>query len=163
MARLFIILAAVCAVTFGVAYAQEKNPADDKQKSAGTETKSLLENEQMRVVEIRFKPGAKTATLSHPNRFVYALTDGALVFSPPGKTPYELSFKSGEALWLPAESTATENDSDKDVRTLVVEMKGGARVSPLAAGAMAKGKAAKSKGKKYAKSAKRARPSGSKR
>ncbi len=93
-------LAAVLALTIGSAQAQTA-------KSPGTDSKPLLENERMRVIEMLFKPGSKTSILSHPSRFVYALTDGSLVFSPPGKTPYELSFKAGEALWLPAEAMVT--------------------------------------------------------
>jgi quercetin dioxygenase-like cupin family protein len=119
--------------------AQEVKPEQKaEQKIPGIETLSVLENEQMKVSEVRFAPGAKTPSLSHANRFVYALTDGSLVFAPAGKTPYELTFKTGEALWLPADATVTQNDTDKDVRTLVIELKGGARAAPAAA--MAKGK-----------------------
>jgi quercetin dioxygenase-like cupin family protein len=132
MAR-FAVIAAALALALGPAQAQTA-------KSPGTDTKPLLENERMRVLEMLFKPGAKTSILSHPQRFVYALTDGALVFSPPGKTPYELSFKAGEALWLPAEATATENDSDKEIRTLVVEFKEIARPAKVAARGKFRGK-----------------------
>lgn len=129
----FIVTAAVLALTIGAAQAQTA-------KSPGTDSKPLLENERMRVLEMLFKPGSKTSTLSHPNRFVYALTDGSLVFSPPGKTPYELSFKAGEALWLPAEAMVTMNDGDKEVRTLVVEFKESARPVRVAAKGKHRGK-----------------------
>ncbi len=107
-------------------------------------TKVLLENEQVRVVEMRFKPGAKIESLSHRNRFVYALTDGALVFKPPGgRTAYELSFKAGEALWLPAQSSETENDTDKEVRAVVVDLKEmPSRAKPVARGKTPKAAAA---------------------
>ena len=71
---------------------------------------------------MRFKPGAKTPASAHPSSFAYALTDGALVFAPPGRTPYELTFKAGEALWLP-QSTAAANETNQEVRVLVVELK----------------------------------------
>jgi beta-alanine degradation protein BauB len=129
----FIITAAALAFWVSAAQAQTS-------KSPGTDSKPLLENERMRVIEVQFKPGAKTSTLSHPNRFVYALTDGALVFSPPGKTPYELSFKAGEALWLPAEAMVTMNDGDKEVRTLVIELKDMPRAVKVAARGRHKGK-----------------------
>ena len=108
----FILAAAALACSFGAAHAQNNDTA-----------KVLLENEQVRVIEMRFKPGVKLDTLSHPNRFIYGLSDGALLFSPPGRTPYELSFKAGEALWLPAQAMATQNEGDKEVRALVVELK----------------------------------------
>jgi hypothetical protein len=59
-----------------------------------------------------------------PNTFLYALTDGAIVFTPPGRKGYELTFKAGEALWLPSQETATANEGDKEVRALLVEIKG---------------------------------------
>jgi beta-alanine degradation protein BauB len=129
----FIVTAAVLAFSLGAAQAQTS-------KTPGTDSKPLLENSHMRVIEMLFKPGAKTSTLSHPNRFVYALTDGSLVFSPPGKTPYELSFKAGEALWLPAEAMVTMNDGDKEVRTLVVELKDMPRAVKVAGRGRHKGK-----------------------
>lgn len=83
----------------------------------------LLENEQIRVREVRFAPGAKQPAVARPNTFFYALTDGSLVFTPPGRKEYELTFKAGEALWLPSQETGTANEGDKEVRALMVEIK----------------------------------------
>jgi hypothetical protein len=88
----------------------------------------------MRVIEMVFQPGEQAGGVSRPNRFVYALTDGSLVFAPPGKTPYELFFNAGEALWLPSEATATINENEKRVRFLVVEFKDGGRPAAVAKG-----------------------------
>src|SRR5690349_18059613 len=85
--------------------------------------KSLLENEQISVREIKLAPGAKQPAVQRPNTFLYALTDGSIVFTPPGRKGYELTFKAGEALWLPSQETATSNESDKEVRALVVEIR----------------------------------------
>jgi quercetin dioxygenase-like cupin family protein len=140
ISRFIILVAAALLHGFGSAQAQTSQPSDT--------AKVLLENEQVRVIEMRFKPGAKFDTQSHPNRFIYGLSDGALLFSPPGKTPYELSFKAGEALWLPAQAMATQNEGDKEVRALVVELKDvrakGRRSAP-AKSAKAAGRAKKSK------------------
>ena len=64
---------------------------------------------------MHLKAGAKVASQTFPNTFLYALTDGALVFSPPGRTPYELTFKAGEALWLSAQQAAMANETGKDL------------------------------------------------
>jgi hypothetical protein len=85
--------------------------------------KTLLENSQIKVRELRMRPGEKSGAQNYPNSFVYGLTDGELVFAPSGRTPYELSFKAGEALWLPAQASAVSNESGKEVRALVVEIK----------------------------------------
>lgn len=133
------------------AFAQSQSVAS---KTPERETiKPLLENDQIKVMEMRFKPGARTEALSHPNRFVYALTDGALVFSPPTAKPYELSFNAGEALWLPAQSTATANETGKDVRVLVVEVK--ARAPAPSAQRAKPGTKAKAKASERAKTGKR--------
>jgi hypothetical protein len=139
MQRVLLAAAAALCLTAGVGNAQE----------AAELTKTLLQNERVRVIEVSFKPGAKTSTVSQPNRFLYALTDGALVFVPPGRTPYELSFKKGEALWLPSQQMATENDSGKEVRALVVEFKdGGGGAAKAVSGRKGKvGKATRGKGK----------------
>jgi quercetin dioxygenase-like cupin family protein len=135
MQRALALTAVTLFLTAGISGAQET-------KDTG---KTLLQNERVRVMEVSFKPGAKTNAVSQPNRFLYALTDGALVFAPPGKTPYELSFKAGEAIWLPSQPMATENDSGKEVRALVVEFKDGGRSA--AGGKPKAGKAGRGKGK----------------
>src|SRR4051812_15875081 len=138
MHRVLSLTVTALLLSAGIAGAQE----------SGEAAKTLLQNERVKVMELSFKPGAKTTTVSQPNRFLYALTDGALVFSPPGKTPYELSFKAGEAIWLPSQQMATENDSGKEVRALVVEFKdGGGRAVASSGGGKKAGKAARGKGK----------------
>ena len=108
------------------------------------QVRSLLENDQIKVRELRLAPGARLPASTRPNTFLYALTDGSLVFTPPGRTAYELTFKSGEALWIPSQETATANEGDKEVRALVVEIQG--RPAPAAK----KGRPAKA-GKKSSK------------
>jgi hypothetical protein len=83
MQRAPLFAAAALFLTAGICGAQETKDT----------AKTLLQNERVRVMEVSFKPGAKTSAVSQPNRFLYALTDGALVFAPPGKTPFE--FKEG--------------------------------------------------------------------
>ncbi|MET0446340.1 MAG: hypothetical protein ABW151_17310 [Pseudorhodoplanes sp.] len=118
--------------------AQDSPPA----KAPGT---PLIENEQIRVREVRFAPGAKLPASARPNTFFYALTDGALVFSAPGRKEYELTFKAGEALWLPSQETATANEGAKEVRALMVEIKARA---PAGKAAKKGGKGKKGGGKK---------------
>ena len=113
-------------------------------QNAPAAPKSLLENEQIKVREIRLAPGAKQPSAARPNTFLYALTDGSIVFTPPGRKGYELTFKAGEALWLPSQETATANEGDKEVRALVVEIKGRAPVAKK--GRAPKGKKGSKKG-----------------
>lgn len=112
----FLIIVFMMLMPFSAA-AQNARPA-------GSDTgPKLLENEQIKVKELRLKPGAKIDTRTFPNTFIYALTDGALVFAPPGRTPYELTFKAGEALWLSAQEAASTNETGQEIRALLVEIK----------------------------------------
>ena len=117
MARLPIFAASALLIT--IVAAQAEGP---KSVSA-LPGKPLLDNERMRVSEMRLSPGAKIGLPSRPDQFAYLLTDATLVFSTPGKTPYQLDLKAGEATLLPAQSTEAANDSDEEVRALLVEIK----------------------------------------
>ena len=85
--------------------------------------RKVLENPRVRVLAAEFKPGAKIGTHSHPDHLLYMLSDGILIIKPVGRTPYEMTFTAGQALWLLGQSRAAENDGDKPVKALVVEMK----------------------------------------
>ena len=49
-----------------------------------------------------------------------------------------MSFRAGEALWIPSQLAATSNETDKEIRALVVEIK---EKPPVTQGAKAKSKA----------------------
>jgi hypothetical protein len=87
--------------------------------------KVLLDTERVRVTEVRVKPGAKFQLKGQPYQFVYMLTDGSLVFSPPGKQAYELMLRAGEVSLLPSQSMMPENDGEKELRAVLVEIKEG--------------------------------------
>jgi hypothetical protein len=133
-------------------------PASAQQpKSSGETSRSLLDNEQVKVKELRLAPKSRIAPATYPNSFVYPLTDGTIVFTHPGKTPFEVSFRAGEALWLPSQLAATSNETDKEIRALVVEIKQKPAVKP---GAKVKSKktASKAGAKTAAKTAAKAAP-----
>jgi hypothetical protein len=120
-------------------------PAERGAPEKAASGKSLLENEQIKVREIKLAPGARQAGEQRPNTFLYALTDGSIVFTPPGRKGYELTFRAGEALWLPSQETAVANESDKEVRALIVEIKARAPAGQKGK-APAKGKKGSKKG-----------------
>jgi hypothetical protein len=117
MLRLPIFILTALFMSVVAAQAQAPQPA------ASEPGKPLINNERLRVSEMRWKPGAKIGLPNHPDQFAYLLTDATLVFSTPGKTPYQLDLKAGEATLLPAQSTEAANDSDREVRALLVEIK----------------------------------------
>lgn len=131
--------------------------AQDALTAAPSVYKKVLDNERMRVLEARLKPGAKVPLHSHPDHMIYMQTDGSIVLKLPGKTPYEMTLNAGEALFLTAQTRAEENDSDKEVRFLVVELKRPA-VQPAKAAARGKKAAGKAKAKGAGKAKSKGKP-----
>jgi quercetin dioxygenase-like cupin family protein len=131
MLRLWLLGAAVFLSLSHGAAAQTKDPGSNV-------LRPVIENNQVRVYEAIFKPGAKLPARAYPNHMIYMLTEGTLVFEQAGHTGYEMTVKAGEGQWFPAQTRAMENDSDKEVRILIVEVKDAA---------VAAKKVAKSRGK----------------
>jgi hypothetical protein len=140
MARRRLLALAILLVLAFAAQAQERKPEAEA-------SKVLLDTERVRVTEVRVKPGAKFELKGHPYQFVYMLTDGSLVFSPPGKQSYELMLRAGELSLLPSQSTSSENDGEKELRALLVEIKEGSRVATKAATGKSKARAVRPKSK----------------
>ncbi len=95
--------------------------AQDVVKVAPDKYKVLLDNDRVRVLEYRAKPGDKTPMHSHPAYLVYSLTSGKAKFtSSDGKTT-ERDLKAGEVTWNNGETHATESMGEGHV--LLVELK----------------------------------------
>jgi len=89
----------------------------------GVINKVILENEEVRVLEITFAPGAITDWHSHPNHVVYALTDGEMEITDKGKAPKVISLKAGTAMYLPAVTHIAKNVGTATVKMIVTELK----------------------------------------
>jgi quercetin dioxygenase-like cupin family protein len=147
MVRIIVLVAAVLLAATGLVVAQD---------SGSRVYKQLLDNNRVRVFDATFRPGDKVAMRNYPNHLIYAVSDGTLIFVPEGRTGYEVNFKAGEVLWFPALARATENESDKEVRVLLVEFKdagsgGGAAAGRKAGKGRARAKASAAKGKRPSK------------
>ena len=116
----------VCAISFlslilfaGISFAQYPDPV-----VVGPNIyKAVFENERVRVCEITFKPGDEIAMHSHPDHFVYVLTQGKLKLSYPDGTSKDFEGTPGQVVWIPAESHSTVNIGGTEFRALVVELK----------------------------------------
>src|SRR5262245_29723201 len=100
-------------------------PDPDKPVTPPDSYRVVMENDRMRMIEVHIKPRSKVLVDSPANRdrFLYMLTDGALVLAPAGKTPYEFALHAGETAVFPAVSPVVENDTNAAVRALMVEIK----------------------------------------
>lgn len=83
-----------------------------------------LENEQVRVLRIRYEPREKSLMHGHPASFGVHLTDAHVRFTlPDGKTE-EVRVKAGTVLSYPAGEHLPENLSDQPLELVFLEVKG---------------------------------------
>ena len=83
----------------------------------------LLENERVRVLESRMKPGEKTEMHSHPAFVAIALKDGKFKFTLPDGQSVDVEMKAGETLYDEASDHTAENVESTEGHTILVELK----------------------------------------
>lgn len=85
--------------------------------------KVLAENDRVRVLEARLKPGAKTDLHSHPANVAVAITPGKFRFAGPDGQTIEAELKVGEAMVFEATEHTTENIGPGEAVAVLVELK----------------------------------------
>jgi quercetin dioxygenase-like cupin family protein len=84
----------------------------------------LLENDTVRVMEVRLKPGQVAAMHNHPSpHVVYVKTDSKLQFTFPDGRTQVLDQKAGQVLWLEAGPHEAQNVGQTDFDNLIIEIK----------------------------------------
>jgi predicted ester cyclase/quercetin dioxygenase-like cupin family protein len=94
-------------------------------KVASNNHKVLLENDQVRVRDVWFKPGDKDGRHSHPDTMLYVIKGGKLKFTNPEGKIIIKEANDGQVLWLDSKTHSPENVGDTDLHLLMVEMKTG--------------------------------------
>ena len=101
--------------------------AQDPVKTSPQYYKVLLENDQVRVLEWRLKPGEKEPMHSHPAGVVYELSASKLkITSPDGKTE-EVTGAAGETFWRTPKTHAIENIGDTEAHAIAIDVKAAAK------------------------------------
>ena len=90
-------------------------------KVATNNVKVLLENDNVRVLEVQFKAGDKLPMHSHPNHVLYAMIDGKVKTTLADGKVVDTEVKAGEAKWV--DKVTHENEALKDGHVIIVEMK----------------------------------------
>ena len=113
--NLIPLLSAICiaASTFG----------QDPVKTSPQFYKVLLENERVRVLEYRLKPGEKEPMHSHPAGVVYVLGGGTLKFSYPDGRTEEKTAATGETIWRNPVTHAVENTGNSEAHAIAIDLK----------------------------------------
>jgi quercetin dioxygenase-like cupin family protein len=108
-----------CTAVLAIASAQ----AQDVIQVAGDSHKVLLENAQVRVLAVTFKPGQKAPMHSHPANVSYVLSDGKLRITMPDGKSVDKEPKAGTASWSEATTHAVENIGTSDFTQVQIELK----------------------------------------
>ena len=97
--------------------------AQDPARTDSDKYKVVLENERVRVLEYRDKPGEKTTMHVHPDFVVVARSAFRRRLTLPGGKTMVREFKPGEVLWTDGQSHIGENIGKTDTDVLIIELK----------------------------------------
>jgi len=82
-----------------------------------------LDNDRVRVLEWRLKPGEREKMHSHPDGIVIVLADATLKNTAPDGTSTTNTLVNGDVRWRGAMSHALENVGSTEAHALAVELK----------------------------------------
>lgn len=101
----------------------KKLVSQDPVKVAPDIYKILLENDAVRVLEVRMKQGAKSEMHSHPRHVAYVLNNSRAKYTFPDGKSKVLDLQGGQAMWLDPTSHSVENTGTEDVTVVLFELK----------------------------------------
>lgn len=104
---------------------------DDPLRNAPHQYHLMLENERVRVLEYRSKPGDKSAMHWHPDCIVYSFTPATLLITTLDGGSQEVDLKTGELIWRSETTHALENVGITEAHLLVIELKVPVEAVPL--------------------------------
>jgi beta-alanine degradation protein BauB len=97
--------------------------AHDPAQTDGDKYKVIFENERVRVLEYKDKPGDKTHEHSHPAFVLYALVPFKRRISLPDGKAMLREFKAGDVLYSDAQTHIGENVGSTPTHVIMVELK----------------------------------------
>lgn len=113
----------VSAVLFLATLSAQPARAQDPVKLDPQSYKVLLDNDRVRVLDVRLGPGEKSAQHSHPGYVTYALTESKVKITlADGKTEV-IDSKPGKALWHDPVTLTVENIGPTESHILEIELK----------------------------------------
>ena len=113
----------VLMATFAFAISSGKTTTQDPVKHSPQYYKVLLENDQVRVMEYRLKPGEKEPMHTHSSGVVYSFGAAKMRTTYPDGRTQESSGGAGEAHWRNPVTHALENIGTTEAHALAVDVK----------------------------------------
>jgi quercetin dioxygenase-like cupin family protein len=100
-----------------------QSPSQDAVKLSPQYYTVRFENDRVRVLDYRLKPGEKEVMHSHPAYVVHFLSDATLRTTRPDGTKSETTVKNGDISWREPVSHTTENIGRTELHLVAVELK----------------------------------------
>jgi len=97
--------------------------AQDAVDVAPEQFKVVLDNEQVRVLEFKMKPGDKQEMHTHPATVHIELTPTKVKITNPDGKAVEVEGKEGEVIWVGPVKHTVENVGDNEIHGYIVELK----------------------------------------
>jgi len=85
--------------------------------------KVLFENDRVRLLEVRMKPGDESAMHSHPDYLLYALSGGKVKLTAGSGESGEVEIAAGDAMWRAAEEHSALNTGTTELVAMFFELK----------------------------------------
>jgi beta-alanine degradation protein BauB len=97
--------------------------ADDPVRTDGDKYKVKIDNQRVRVLEYKDRPGEKTQQHDHPTFVLVALSPFMRKITLPDGKAMIREFKAGDVFWSEAQTHIGENIGDTGTHVLMIEMK----------------------------------------
>ena len=97
--------------------------AQDAVKVAPEHYTVLLENDHVRVLEVKIKPGETEAMHTHPATVHIEMVPTKVKIGYPDGKSVELEGKKGEAIWVGPVKHTVENIGDTEIHAYIIELK----------------------------------------
>ncbi len=108
----------------GATGSKPKAPAvNDQAKVAPESTKIVLDNERIRVLDVRLKGGGKLAQHSHPAYVAYAVSTAKIKTTAADGKSEEKTLNAGQAIWGEPTTHTVENLGTAEIHSVAFELK----------------------------------------
>jgi quercetin dioxygenase-like cupin family protein len=111
-------------VVLALSFGAEKSWAQDPVKVDPKHYTVVFENDQVRVLRIKYGPHEKSVMHSHPDGVAVYLTNSKVKMTLEDGKTVDVSGKAGEAVWVPAGAHLPENVGKKQFELIQIELKG---------------------------------------
>ena len=119
--RLFLV--SLLLVTLSSGFGSKRAYAQDPVKVAPKNVKVVFENDRVRVIEVRIKPGEKIPVHSHPANVTIALSAFKVKWVSDEGEPTVKQFKLDTVVWSEPITHASENVGSTEIHAIAIELK----------------------------------------